>query len=64
MAAEDLSSDDQEKLQEALKKMEKAFEKFHSEMNNIKLEQKEIAHEIRKRIDQEKIDQIRNTLQS
>lgn len=63
MAAEELTPDEQEELQAALKRMQEAFEQFHTEMKSIKLEQKEIAKEIRDRVDQEKIDQIRKTLQ-
>lgn len=61
--AEELSPEEQKELESALKRMEDAFHNFHKEMTNVKLEQKQIAREISKRIDQEKIEKIRQTLQ-
>lgn len=60
------SADDAEiekEIADALKKMEDAFHAFHDQIHTIQLDQKEIAKEIRKRIDQEKIDRIYKMLQ-
>lgn len=47
---------------ETLKKMERAFDEFHSAIMQLKKEQRDIIAEINKRIDQKKVQDIHSLL--
>lgn len=57
------NKNNQKKIEQKIKKINRAFGKFENEINKIKREQADIIEEIFKRIDKEKMEKILQDIQ-
>ncbi len=53
---------EQKDLRDCLEQMTNAFNEFHAQITQLKKQQQDVISHIRSRIDQKKIDEIKNTL--